>query len=195
MVAVSVRKAVAVNISGGFFLSRGPMNYQAFTNDSLTMMYEGVRGALAADDALKLQELETRFRVRETTGRKIRRSFHSSDAPSTPAMVQSPVLSHGGQIFSAGMLVNQAEDECQHVRTPLFDRGFGYQASVSGCLRGRRKMASSMRPNRFAGGRPAKPLHGTAIRRPADARRGGLFRGVGDLMLQMAGLMVAPKLT
>jgi hypothetical protein len=55
-----------VNISGGFFLSRGPMNYQAFTNDSLTMMYEGVRGALAADDALKLQELETRFRVRET---------------------------------------------------------------------------------------------------------------------------------
>jgi hypothetical protein len=42
------------------------MNYQAFTNDSLTMMYEGVRGALAADDALKRQELETRFRVRET---------------------------------------------------------------------------------------------------------------------------------
>jgi len=66
MVAVRVRNAVAVNISGGFFLSRGPMNYQAFTNDSLTMMYEGVRGALAADDALKLQELETRFRVRET---------------------------------------------------------------------------------------------------------------------------------
>jgi hypothetical protein len=42
------------------------MNYQAFTNDSLTMMYEGVRGALAADDAWKRQELETRFRVRET---------------------------------------------------------------------------------------------------------------------------------
>jgi hypothetical protein len=55
-----------VNISGGFFLSLSPMNYQAFTNDSLTMMYEGVRGALAADDALKLQEEETRFRVRET---------------------------------------------------------------------------------------------------------------------------------
>jgi hypothetical protein len=30
------------------------------------MMYESVRGALAADDALKRQELETRFRVRET---------------------------------------------------------------------------------------------------------------------------------
>ena len=29
------------------------MNYQAFTNDSLTMMYEAIRGALAADDALK----------------------------------------------------------------------------------------------------------------------------------------------
>jgi hypothetical protein len=42
------------------------MNYQAFTNDSLTMMYEGIRGALAADDALKRQGQETRFRVRET---------------------------------------------------------------------------------------------------------------------------------
>jgi hypothetical protein len=42
------------------------MNYHAFTNDSLTMMYEGVRGALAADDALKRQGEETRFRVRET---------------------------------------------------------------------------------------------------------------------------------
>lgn len=27
------------------------MNYQAFTNDSLTVMYEAIRGALAADDA------------------------------------------------------------------------------------------------------------------------------------------------
>jgi hypothetical protein len=42
------------------------MNYPAFTNDSLTMMYEGIRGALAADDALKRQDQETRFRVRET---------------------------------------------------------------------------------------------------------------------------------
>ncbi len=43
------------------------MNYQAFTNDSLTMMYEGVRGALAADDALKAQGEGPRFRVRETS--------------------------------------------------------------------------------------------------------------------------------
>jgi hypothetical protein len=42
------------------------MNYQAFTNDSLTMMYEGIRGALAADDALKAHGDEARFRVRET---------------------------------------------------------------------------------------------------------------------------------
>jgi hypothetical protein len=42
------------------------MNYQAFTNDSLTMMYEGIRGALAADDALNRQDQETRFRVRKT---------------------------------------------------------------------------------------------------------------------------------
>jgi hypothetical protein len=42
------------------------MNYPAFTNDSLTMLYEGVRGALAADNALKAQGQETRFRIRET---------------------------------------------------------------------------------------------------------------------------------
>lgn len=42
------------------------MNYGAFTNDSLAMMYEAVRGALAADDALDSQGQETRFRVRET---------------------------------------------------------------------------------------------------------------------------------
>jgi hypothetical protein len=56
----------------GFFSRRWqrdpahPMNYQAFTNDSLTMMYEAVRGALAADEALKAQGAEARFRVRET---------------------------------------------------------------------------------------------------------------------------------
>jgi hypothetical protein len=42
------------------------MNYQAFTNASLIMMYESIRGALAADDALKQQDKETRFRIRET---------------------------------------------------------------------------------------------------------------------------------
>jgi hypothetical protein len=42
------------------------MNYPAFSNDSLTMMYEGIRGALAADDTLKVEGHETRFRVRET---------------------------------------------------------------------------------------------------------------------------------
>jgi hypothetical protein len=47
------------------------MNYQAFTNDSLTMMYEGIRGALAADDALKRQGMEIRFRVRDTSEWKL----------------------------------------------------------------------------------------------------------------------------
>ena len=41
------------------------MNYQAFTNMSLTMMYESVRGALAADDALERDHREAVFRVRE----------------------------------------------------------------------------------------------------------------------------------
>jgi hypothetical protein len=42
------------------------MNYRAFSNDSLTMMYEGIRGALASDDALAGLGDEPRFRVRET---------------------------------------------------------------------------------------------------------------------------------
>lgn len=42
------------------------MNYQVFTNDSLTMMYEGIRGALAADDELSGMGENPRFRVRET---------------------------------------------------------------------------------------------------------------------------------
>jgi len=44
---------------------RGQMIYQAFTNDSLTMMYEAIRGALVADDECRLGG-EPRFRVRET---------------------------------------------------------------------------------------------------------------------------------
>ena len=51
------------------------MNYQAFTNGSLTMMYEGVRGALAADDALTRQGMETQFRVRKTPEWKL----HAAD--------------------------------------------------------------------------------------------------------------------
>jgi hypothetical protein len=42
------------------------MHYAAFTNDSLTMMYEAVRGALAADDVAEEQGSEPRFKVRDT---------------------------------------------------------------------------------------------------------------------------------
>jgi hypothetical protein len=48
------------------------MNYPAFTNDNLTMMYEGIRGALVADDALSGLGEKPRFRVRETTRRRTR---------------------------------------------------------------------------------------------------------------------------
>ena len=37
------------------------MNYQAFTNDALTVLYETIRGSLAADNALIAQGGETRF--------------------------------------------------------------------------------------------------------------------------------------
>jgi hypothetical protein len=47
-------KAVAGNPRDGFFM-RGPMDYQAFTTGSLTLMYEAVRGALASDDAQEMR--------------------------------------------------------------------------------------------------------------------------------------------
>jgi hypothetical protein len=43
------------------------MDYKRFTNESLTMMYESVRGALAADDAKRLLGEAPLFRVRETS--------------------------------------------------------------------------------------------------------------------------------
>jgi hypothetical protein len=43
------------------------MDYQAFTNDTLAMMYHGARGALAADDELNRLGEEARFRVRESS--------------------------------------------------------------------------------------------------------------------------------
>ena len=64
------RKAVANPNPAADFHGLDPMNYQAFTNDSLTVLYEAVRGALAADEALKRQGMEARFRVRETPERK-----------------------------------------------------------------------------------------------------------------------------
>jgi hypothetical protein len=42
------------------------MKYQTLTNASLTMLYESIRGALAADDELRASGKEIRFRVRET---------------------------------------------------------------------------------------------------------------------------------
>ena len=51
------------------------MDYQGFTDDSLIMMYEGVREALAADDALRQLGVDVRFRVRETPAWKL----HAAD--------------------------------------------------------------------------------------------------------------------
>ena len=46
------------------------MNYQAFTNDSLIMMYEGIRGALESDDELVSLGEQPRFRARESPDRR-----------------------------------------------------------------------------------------------------------------------------
>jgi hypothetical protein len=66
---------LAISTQRRLFIGRDAMNYAAFTNDSLTMMYEGIRGALAADDALKRQGMGARFRVRETPEWKL----HAAD--------------------------------------------------------------------------------------------------------------------
>ena len=42
------------------------MDYPSYTNESLTMMYEAVRGALAADDAAERQGADPKFKVRDT---------------------------------------------------------------------------------------------------------------------------------
>ena len=42
------------------------MDYPRYANESLTMMYEAVRGALAADDAVEGQGGEPKFKVRDT---------------------------------------------------------------------------------------------------------------------------------
>ena len=52
-----------------------PMNYEAFTNDSLTMMYAVIRGSLAADDELTRLGERPRFCVRETPDWKM----HATD--------------------------------------------------------------------------------------------------------------------
>jgi hypothetical protein len=42
------------------------MKYEAFSNESLIMMYEAARAALASDDAQRKQGEKPKFRVRET---------------------------------------------------------------------------------------------------------------------------------
>jgi len=85
------------------------MNYQAFTNDALTMMYEAARGALAADDALNRQGIATKFRVRETPEWKTHplisnRKCSSAECfsrSSTGRKIRRPCLSTRAQVRAA----------------------------------------------------------------------------------------------
>jgi hypothetical protein len=79
------------------------VNYQAFTDDSLTMMYEAVRGALAADDALRGQGEEPRFCIRETTEWKT----HAAD-------LESEMLNRG--------MFFEVIDWSENPRKPSFER-------------------------------------------------------------------------
>jgi hypothetical protein len=66
------KKAVAGPSPAATFPNGSPMSYGVFTNDSLTLMHEAVRGALTADDAPVRQGKDTRFRVREMPDWKTR---------------------------------------------------------------------------------------------------------------------------
>jgi hypothetical protein len=66
------RRRTKLDFYEGGFAGRDPMDYQGFTNDSLIKMYEGVREALAADEALGG---EGKFRVRKTPAWKL----HAAD--------------------------------------------------------------------------------------------------------------------
>ena len=79
------------------------MDYGAFTKDSLSMMHEAVRGALAADDALERQGLENRFRVRETAEWK----KHAADLES--------------EMLKRGMLFNVIDWHEGQARLPFED--------------------------------------------------------------------------
>ena len=65
LVVTHIESKPSLGVRDGFFVG-APMNYQAFTNESLTMMYEATRGALAADDAVEREGGEPRFKVRDT---------------------------------------------------------------------------------------------------------------------------------
>jgi hypothetical protein len=65
LVVMRIESKPSLGIRGGFFVG-APMDYQAFTNESLTMMYEATRGALAADDTVERQGGEPKFKVRDT---------------------------------------------------------------------------------------------------------------------------------
>ena len=67
---------------------------------SLTMMYEAVRGALAADNALKAEGKEARFRVRETSRRHaadLEVEFGCADSPAWRGPGSGPVPSNNGK--------------------------------------------------------------------------------------------------
>lgn len=88
------------------------MNYQAFTSDSLIMMYEAIRGALAADDALETRRADPRFRVRETPEWK----KHAAD-------LEVEMLKRGIRFT----LIDWNEGQ----ETLLFDRDFGEVATTA----------------------------------------------------------------
>jgi hypothetical protein len=61
-----IKYEAIVGIPAAAFFVGSQMDYQAYTNESLTLMYEAARDALAADDAIERQDCELKFKVRDT---------------------------------------------------------------------------------------------------------------------------------
>lgn len=68
------------------------------------------------------------------------RPKHGDGQPSHPTVL---VPHHLGEISLAGLVVNQADDECPHDPTSSFDRGGCWRFTVSARFRGDRKTVSS----------------------------------------------------
>jgi hypothetical protein len=94
---VIVRESRRWRISGGLFIGLGvPLNYQAFTNDSLTMMYEGLRGALM-------------IRLRRREGKPDFASARRPDWKQPAANLDSEMLKRG-MFFE---VIDWSEDQAQ----------------------------------------------------------------------------------
>jgi hypothetical protein len=102
------------------------MNYQAFTNDSLSMMHHGARGALAVDDELDGLGQETRFKVRET-----------ADWMQHVSSLEAEMLRRGMNFDAIKWSEQHTADDCDPAQKDAAASGEGQATEHTVGLRGR----------------------------------------------------------